>query len=1098
MRRPATSSPAVPNWPGGNRFWVGLLLLLILMAGPLGGQGPEQRQRYDLPAGDAAEMLRRVAGTSARQILYLVDAVRGVSTPPVSGDYSVREVLERLLAGTPLVITEDTATEALLVSRRESRPPRPGAIVGRIHHPATGELIRNVRVQVTGGGPATSSGAAGEYRLEPVPAGPATLLVSYTGYRAATVAVEVPAGGTLVRNFDLVDSLEPGPAGLGDPIRLPALVVSSGRKGTAKAIMEQRSAVTILDAVASDAFGDNPEGNLGEFMKHLPGVELEIFFGEVRTVRLSGLPSDYTAVTLDGMPLASVDAGTGGATTSRAFTMEMASLNSVEAIEMNRIVSADADAGAPAGTINLRTKRAFDRSGRRVSWQANATAHSEAFQLRRSLGPDEDRARRKVRPGGILEYSDVFLDRRLGVVLNLSESNVYQEAVVANFGYSTPGGGADPRPLVPASLAFQWAPRFNRRFSVTMAADARIGPRVEVGLGIIHNWADLWNPQRNVTFNPGARASVEGADPLLSFSSSSGGSVQVNPLEVAKLGATTTLLPRFAFQAGSWEVEAKGSYSDSCSWYDPLGRRGSIRDFNGPTAGNVSFRAARSSPLRADWTIVQTGGPDLGSGASYSSPAFTANDGRFGRSNVIAGEVAATRRGEWGGFAATWKLGMKSRQQRQTFEDDSLAWRTDYVGQPAVGGWAGYASPWAFDLGMAGGGIRSLGGGGVFLPNARALGLLYRDSPRLFRQNWGSGAVNYYESYIARRRRVQERVDAGYLMGTLEGRHWVGRLGLRWEGTGLTTSEPEVRPPSEVRAAGFPVNASGIATTVPGLEYQYLSRPRVSRSGSYANLFPSASVKVPLPAGAEAQLGIGRTIRRPPFPSLAGAWVVNEQDLSVTAPNPRLKPETATNLAARLAAYFEPVGRFALTATQVELGRPLVTSRIRAADFGYAGGDEFARYDFITTENGGGSLRVRSLALDYSQGLGFLGRAFQPLTIRANYTRLTASAPRASLTPHLAGAGLGCSVAGLTAHLDWNWTADASRNVAGTLYRRHHANVDAGLGWRLTRHYTLQVAARNLLNAPWLDLQRFENGWSALARYEVTGTSWTFAIKGSH
>ena len=131
------------------------MLLLMLMAGPLGGQGPEQRQRYDLPAGDAAEMLRRVAGTSARQILYLVDAVRGVSTPPVSGDYSVREVLERLLAGTPLVITEDSATEALLVSRRESRPPQPGAIVGRIHHPATGELIRNVRVQVTGGGPAT-------------------------------------------------------------------------------------------------------------------------------------------------------------------------------------------------------------------------------------------------------------------------------------------------------------------------------------------------------------------------------------------------------------------------------------------------------------------------------------------------------------------------------------------------------------------------------------------------------------------------------------------------------------------------------------------------------------------------------------------------------------------------------------------------------------------------------------------------------------------------------------------------------------------------------------------------------------------------------
>jgi len=71
--------------------------------------------------------------------------------------------------------------------------------------------------------------------------------------------------------------------------------------------------------------------------------------------------------------------------------MEMASLNSMDSIEVSKTVSADVDGQRPRRTINLRTKRAFDRAGRRVSWQTNVTAHSEEFNLRRSLGPDEDR-----------------------------------------------------------------------------------------------------------------------------------------------------------------------------------------------------------------------------------------------------------------------------------------------------------------------------------------------------------------------------------------------------------------------------------------------------------------------------------------------------------------------------------------------------------------------------------------------------------------------------------------------------------------------------------------------------------------------------------
>ena len=110
--------------------------------------------------------------------------------------------------------------------------------------------------------------------------------------------------------------------------------------------MDQRRNMNITNTVASDTFGDNAEGNVGEFLKHLPGVELDLFYGEVRTVRLGGLGSEYTSVTMDGIALASVDANNSGSGAARSFTMEMASLNSMESIEVSKTISADMDANA--------------------------------------------------------------------------------------------------------------------------------------------------------------------------------------------------------------------------------------------------------------------------------------------------------------------------------------------------------------------------------------------------------------------------------------------------------------------------------------------------------------------------------------------------------------------------------------------------------------------------------------------------------------------------------------------------------------------------------------------------------------------------------
>lgn len=977
-----------------------------------------------------------------------------------------------------------------------------GSVAGRIYNPNTGEYVRNAQVRIVETGQTATSEGGGEFRFVDVPAGKATLVVTYTGYHSSTATVTVPSGAAVSHDFNLISTTDTTAAG--EAIKLGQFVVSSEREGSAKAIMDQRNSMNITSTVASDSFGDNPEGNIGEFLKHLPGVELDLFYGEVRNVRLGGLGSEYTSVTMDGVALASADANAGAAANARAFTMEMASLNSMESIEISKTISADVDANAPAGTINLRTKRAFDRGGRRISWQTNVTAHSQELNFDKSQGPDEDGRSRKIRPGGIIEYSDLFLNKRLGVVLNISESNVYQETQITTLSYSA-ATAADPRPLVISALNFQYAPRFNKRFAVTLTTDYKFTPNLAAGITLVHNYADLWTPQRTAIFNSyntgtaANRLQVTGADPLLSFTSGASGNVVANPVAVSKLGETFTAIPSFTYRRGRLQIDGKFAYSDSTSWYDPLGRRNSIRDANSPTAAGAVYRATRSSVDSMDWHFTQIAGPDISRGSSFTSPAITTNDGRFSRSVLYSGELYGTLKTS-AVLPVVWKSGFKARHEIRKFEDDQLARRFDYVPGGATGGWANYASPWPYDLDIGGGSITSISGANIFMPNLRAIGDLWRSQPENFRQNWGTNADNYYESYVARRRRFDEQIEAGYLMGTTSLKRLTFRAGLRWEHTATDAAEADARSASEVRAAGFTTTAAGRANTIPGIDYQFLSRPKTHRTGDYENFFPSASLKYRLTENFDFQLGYSSTIRRPTYANLAGVWLINDTATppTVTAPNPGLRPETSDNFSGRLAYYFEPVGQLAVTLTQKNVTDLHVSDRLTGIEYGLSPDDEFAAYDFITTNNSPDRIKIRGLEFEYNQSLAFLGEKFKRLYVRGAYTRIYAELPRANLTPHIASGGLNYTLGRYNAYVNWNWTDTTPTNVAGTTLRRHRANMDVGGSVRLSGRYSLALSGRNVTDTPYINLQRIGTNPLVRTRNETVGTSWTLAVRGQY
>src|SRR5688572_30034878 len=525
-----------------------------------------------------------------------------------------------------------------------AQPAGTGTITGRVFNPATGEYVRNAQVRVDGTNLAVVSEDGGAFTLTGVAPGTATVVVTFIGYQPITASVNVTAGTTSTRDFELTSTAAGRTPGGDSVVKLSAFTVSSEREGNAKAIMQQRNSMDITNSVASDVFGDVAEGNVGEFLKHIPGVELDLVQGEIRTIRLRGLDSEYTQVTLDGVSLASADANQGASGNARAFSFEQDSLASVDSIEVSKTISADVDANAPAGTINLKTKRAFDRAGRRVSAQLNLTAFSTRFNLDDSYGPD-DRKSRKIHPGGIFDYSDVFFNKRLGINLNISESMAYSANARTTVTYNYSPTAADPRPVVPTTIAFLHAPRTNRRSTVNLTADFKASSRLVLSLGLLYNYADLNNPQRALTFGTGARNTVLGSDPLINFTTSATNAVVTsNPAAIVKLGQTLTAVPKFEYRVGSLIVEGKFAASNSISWYDPRGRQGSIRDAGSPNLTGITYAAQRSSYRSADWKIVQTGGPDINDGANFTNPVFTIDDGRYALTDVYSGEIIGTLR----------------------------------------------------------------------------------------------------------------------------------------------------------------------------------------------------------------------------------------------------------------------------------------------------------------------------------------------------------------------------------------------------------------------------------------------------------------------
>ena len=352
--------------------------------------------------------------------------------------------LLRILASAiaPLVfLTASAAAQALGV----------GTIEGRVSNPRTGEYLERARVTVEGTTLEAFTDSSGQYRLSNVPAGVARLKVFFTGQDPQTDSVTLTSGALVQRDFNLTAaSARPGADKSGSVVKLDKFVVETSKEmdAAAIAINEQRFAANIVNVVSADEFGAVVEGNVGDFLKFLPGITVDTGGGDMRTISMNGVPSNNVPITIAGFALASAQSSG----TSRSVELEQTSVNNIARFEVHHSPTPESPGSALAGSINMVPRSAFERARPVFNATVFLMMKDNYKDWKKTPGPRVTPTH-KIQPG--FDFSWVVpVNKKFGFTLSGANSTQYTSedfsqtnwrgAGAVTNGITVPGTGALP------------------------------------------------------------------------------------------------------------------------------------------------------------------------------------------------------------------------------------------------------------------------------------------------------------------------------------------------------------------------------------------------------------------------------------------------------------------------------------------------------------------------------------------------------------------------------------------------------------------------------------------------------------------------------
>jgi hypothetical protein len=224
---------------------------------------------------------------------------------------------------------------------------------GRIYD-ANGVALPGARVVVEGTGAQATTNLQGEFSvITPDASGDVTLLIDYLGRPSVTHVVPAADRGRPV-SLTLPAASDVG----GDIVVTGASLLDN----TARALNQQRTADNTVTIISSDAIGRFPDPNIAEALQRAPGVGIERDQGEGRYINVRGAPSEWSAVSVDGIQIPSVDPNT------RAVDLDTLPSDIVANLEVTKSLLPYQDADSIAGAVNITTRSPLRSPGLCADW----------------------------------------------------------------------------------------------------------------------------------------------------------------------------------------------------------------------------------------------------------------------------------------------------------------------------------------------------------------------------------------------------------------------------------------------------------------------------------------------------------------------------------------------------------------------------------------------------------------------------------------------------------------------------------------------------------------------------------------------------------
>ncbi len=985
-----------------------------------------------------------------------------------------------------------------------------GEISGRVVN-AAGNYLNNVRVSVAGSTLATFTDSQGEYRLVNVPAGDVTVIVTFTGFPPQSATVKV-AGNSARQDFTLTSEAD-------RTVKLDAFTVSETiLQGQAQAMNEKRFAPNIKDVVVMEGFPNVGEGDVGEYMKYVPGIVLQWNPQEPAQTSIRGMPNSGTILTINGVPMASTG------TLGRSIDLATAATGNMERIEITKTPTPDMPANAVGGGVNVITKNGFGRTTPLLTYDVFATYtplngyHGPGPSLGKAANPDGQTSRSPIQPAFSLSYLRPVNDS-LAFTFAFSGSSRQSEWLVLRpaWNYNTLGF---------TSYGMTDSPIENKKILANATVDYKLSASNRVQVAFQYSKQTNYLRQNSLTATYGAgstntRDTVQGAATGVgTVAQAFGWNNQYKPMQF--------ITANFHHDDKAWKIAGLISYSKAgISLFDT--EDGFFANAGTTNIPNLILRSegidaepAQHQKVATLTATSRTGSPvDVYNGDLYSIGTVTSNN-RWYHDRLGKAALDVTRNFE-GAFSSSIKAGVSVDQRKQDVTSKPLTWTFTPPGG-AAGKIAGnhnvidsnYASDDQF-TDVRGRGVR------VRFISLRKLYDLYKVHPDWFVLN----DVTAYTGEVNADTKITETVSAGYIRGDLrllQNRLWlVG--GVRFEKT-----EDEGRGPLNDLKATYVKDASGklvlgangnpIKINASALDLAKLQFTRLgARSNkNYSGYYPSMNSSFAITEHFTARAAYAKTIGRPDFSDITPTVAIsdpitNPTQRIITASNTGLKPWSSDNYDVTLEAYGFKGAVASVSAFRKDLKNFFATSSAPAtaaalAEFGLS--SDYLDYTINTTRNAG-SATITGIEASYRQSLRFLPSFFKNFQPYGSITSMHVSGPNAEdltdFVPTTFTWGVNYASARFTANFtvnEFNYTRRnpiaPSATVAPNSYLWYDTKrtIDSSVEFRCHKNLSLYLSVRNLTGEG-----RRQGNWTAstptYARnsiYQHTGALFSAGIRG--